>query len=446
MSNNILVNNVIWTECVLREELKEFQWQIKKEDRVLNAKLQNTIKKRWYDAPIYLWHEHDNLILDGHQRLIALNALADKWFLLPDDKVPVVYIVAETEKEAKEKVLEYNSKYAEFDMSALDDRSEGLDLEDINIDGFDTDWDDEKEEKEDEMPIMTAIPPIIQHGDIFQLWDHILMCGDSTLPSDVEKLMGGKKADMVWTDPPYNVWYKGHQETTKDSIMNDKMSKDSFKIFLQDAFKNLVQHTKMWAGIYIRHNHKEQIAFEQAINDSNMEIKHQIVWNKLSLWLGAGDYRPKHELCFYTCIKGQKATFYWDRSNSTVIDFRKEKDDKKILSLIKRVRIAETEGKTTIFSVKRDNVNEYVHPTQKPVELCQLSLLNNSKQDDIVLDLFLWSGCCLIACEKHNRICHGMELDPKFMETIIRRYYDYTDGQKEIKCLNRKIDISTIFA
>lgn len=114
------------------------------------------------------------------------------------------------------------------------------------------------------------------------------------------------------------------------------------------------------------------------------------------------------------------------------------------MNLIKTARRHEQEGKTTIFSIRRDNVGEYVHPTQKPVELCELSVLNNSKAGDSVLDLFMGSGVCLITCEKHHRIHYGMELDPKYMEVIIKRYRDYTNNSKEIKCLNRDLDCNLI--
>lgn len=125
-------------------------------------------------------------------------------------------------------------------------------------------------------------------------------------------------------------------------------------------------------------------------------------------------------------------------------DLKKEKKDEQILSMIKTARRHEQEGKTTIFSIRRDNVGEYFHPTQKPVELCELSVLNNSKAGDSVLDLFMGSGVCLITCEKHNRIQYGMELDPKYMEVIIKRYRDYTNNSKEIKCLNRDLDCNLI--
>lgn len=126
------------------------------------------------------------------------------------------------------------------------------------------------------------------------------------------------------------------------------------------------------------------------------------------------------------------------------MDLRKEKSDRQIFDMIKRARLAEAQGKTTIFTIRRDNVNEYVHPTQKPVELCELSVNNNSKQGDIILDLFLGSGVTVITAEKTERVCYGMELDPHYIEVILKRYNEYTDKSKEIKCLNRELDLSNI--
>jgi len=169
---------------------------------------------------------------------------------MEDDKIPVVYIKADTEDEAKEKVLEYNSYYAEFDSSKLNDRATWLDFDWLNIDELEL-FPDDKDDTEDECPAVSELPPIVQVWDIFQLWNHRLMCWDSTLPDDVAKLMDGKKADMIRTDPPYNVAYKWHAENTKEMIMNDKMDKWSFKLFLIDAFKNLKEYVKLWGGTYI---------------------------------------------------------------------------------------------------------------------------------------------------------------------------------------------------
>ena len=439
-----IINNVVWSTYLFRTELKAFQWDLKRDDPQLNAKLQKTIKKRGFDAPIYVWHWHENYILDGHQRLKALNALADTGLMLEDDKIPVVYIKADTLEQAKEKVLEYNSKYSEFDMGELASFSEWLDLDGLWIDWLDDLFEDDKEEKEDSVPADDWLPPLVQYGDIFQVWPHRIMCGDSTKEEDVALLMDGRKADMVRTDPPYNVWYKWHAEATKDGIMNDKMDSDSFYQFLKDAFNNIKLHTKIGGGgIYVWHNHKEQIAFENALKANSLEIKQQIIWNKPSLGLWAGDYRPKHEVFFYAVAKWSSTTFYGDRTHSTVVDLFKEKTDEQILKMIKRARSAESQGKSTVFSIKRDNVTEYVHPTQKPVALCELSVNNSSKQEDIVLDLFLGSGVAMITAEKSGRVCYGMELDPKFVEVILKRYYDYAN-KDDIRCLNRDLDINLV--
>jgi len=147
--------------------------------------------------------------------------------------------------------------------------------------------------------------------------------------------------------------------------------------------------------------------------------------------LGWGDYRWKHEPFFYATIKGIKTIFYGDRTNVTVLDFNKT--DAQLLSWAKKQREAEKNGKTTIWSMKRESVTEYVHPTQKPVELITYAIFNSSKVDDIVLDPFLGSGSVLIACQKTNRTCYGVEFDPKYVDVIIQRYVDYTDNRQIIK-------------
>lgn len=147
--------------------------------------------------------------------------------------------------------------------------------------------------------------------------------------------------------------------------------------------------------------------------------------------LGWGNYRWKHEPFFYAGQKGQSLQFYGDRTHSTVWDF--QKSDQELLNWAKRQKKAEANGKTTIWSMKRDNVHEYIHPTQKPVELISYAIFNSSKADDIILDLFLGSGSTMIASEKTNRVCYGMELDPHYCDVIIQRYVDYTGEENIIK-------------
>lgn len=399
----------------------------------------NSIVQFGFQNPVIVDKEMN--VIAWHGRLLAAQQLGM-------ELVPCIVAENLTEEQVRAYRLldnkigdfgEYNTENILKELEAIGNFQLGLDsLNDIFGVG-----DEAKKEKEDDVPVANA-NSIVQEGDIFELWSHRLMCWDSTKKEAVDKLMNWAKADMVRTDPPYNVAYHGQSENTRQGIMNDKMDKNNFQLFLNDSFKELAEHVKKWGGIYIRHNHKEQIAFQKAIEANGMEIKHQIIWNKPSLGLGWGDYRPKHEVCFYCATKGAQNKFYGDRTHSTVVDLWKEKTDQQILNMIKLGRKAEAEGKTTIFSIKRDNVNEYVHPTQKPVELCDLSILNNSKEEDIVLDLFAGSGVCLISCEKNKRIFYWMELDPRYVETILLRYLLYTDDRDSIKCLNRDIDLDLI--
>lgn len=440
------IKNRIQTQDFLpRSSLNEFQWWLKKEDKKRNKELQKRILKKWFSAPIYIWANNNNYILDWHQRLKALNALAEKWYLLDKDMIPVVHIIADTLEEAKESVLEYNSRYAEFDMDELMNWADGLDLDGIDL------WFELPElEVEDQFneAIEDVIPELqvhthIKEWDIFMVGNHRIMCGDTTNSEHVALLMGEELVDLIWTDPPYNVDYKGHGAQTQNGIRNDNMDSDAFCQFLTDAFVNLNAHKKPSAGVYLWHNHKEQNNFSVAAKTANREIKQQLVRNKPSLWLGGGDYRPKHELCFYCASVGQKNNFYGDRANATVITTLQDKSDEQLLTLIRQWKKAEEQGKTTVLSIRRDNVNEYVHPTQKPVELCTISLQNNTHTGDIILDGFLWSGVTLITAEKLGRRCYGMELDPRYMQVILQRYYDVT-GKTDIRCLNRPLELSDL--
>jgi DNA modification methylase len=256
------------------------------------------------------------------------------------------------------------------------------------------------------------------------------MCGDSTSQKDVAKLMDGKKANMVFTDPPYNVNYKWSGENTSEGIMNDHMDSDSFDTFLDDIFARYQESTEEKSGVYVFHSTSTQTAFQNAMERNKFHIKNQLIWNKPMASLGWWDYRWKHEPFYYASSSEGGANFYGDRTHATVIDSFDGKTDQDILTMIKNAREAEKSGKATIWTMSRDNVNEYVHPTQKPVELITYALQNSSLEDQLVIDFFGGSWSTLIACEKKRRICYAMELDPKFVQVIINRYALY-DGSIE---------------
>lgn len=441
----MLQNHVVDTPTLPRKSLKNFQGDLKKPNPEEIKRLAERIARKGFSAPVFVWHDHDGLILDGHQRLKALDLLAKRGETLPDDLVPVVAIRADTLEAAKEKVAEYNSRYSEIDPDFARDWFVGCDLGDVLIPGLELaplELDADKELIEDDVPAVEEEARVVQRGDVFCLGDHVLMCGDSTDPEDVRVLMDGCKADMVFTDPPYNVNYRGTGENTSTGILNDRMSDDAFAAFLDATFARYREHARETAGLYVFHSASTQTQFEQAMAAHGFEVRAQLVWNKPSASLGWGDYRYKHEPCFYASTAGKDPAFYGDRTHATVLDFTKS--DEELLKILRHAREAERDGRTTVWTMKREPVGDYVHPTQKPVELVGYALRNSSKAGETVLDLFAGSGSTLIACEKLGRECRTMELDPRYVETILRRYTLYADGKHAIECANREVDLSLI--
>lgn len=402
-----------------------------------------SIQKNGYVAPIII--DEKNVILAWHGRLLALKEL---WV----ESIKVLQVSWLTENQKKDYRIRDNTTnlLSEFDIDNIKIELEALwDFSSDILDhlNFDLDLklhDDESYNEiiEDEVPSMDDVKIEVKYWDIFELWDHVLMCWDSTDENDVQSLMSWEKAHMVFTDPPYNVNYKGQGKNTKRTIENDNMWKENFEKFLHDVFKRYKEVSKDTAWVYVFHSTSTQIPFQEKLEENGFEIKNQLIWNKPSAALWWWDYRWKHEPFFYCSIKWGKTKFYWDRTHSTVIETLEWKSDQQILNILKRAKEAEKEWKGTIWSMRRADVSSYVHPTQKPVELIEKALFNSSKPKENIIDLFWGSWSTLIACEKKQRKCFMMELDPTFVQVIIKRYYDVTNGKKEIKCLNRKINLN----
>jgi len=259
--------------------------------------------------------------------------------------------------------------------------------------GFDMDLLLEPEEADDAVP-ETPEEPKSKFGDLYQLGNHRVLCGDSTDLADVTTLMGAYKADMWLTDPPYNVDYTGK---TKDAlkIENDKMDDTGFRQFLVDVYRAADSVMKPGAVFYIWHADLEGYNFRGAAHDINWKVRQCLIWNKNTMVMGRQDYHWKHEPCLYGWKEG---THLWatDRKQTTVLDFQRPTSSQQ-------------------------------HPTMKPVELMAYQITNNTKQEDIVLDSFLGSGSTLIAAQKTGRHCYGLELDPKYVDVIVQRYVDYVD-------------------
>lgn len=381
----------------------------------------NSIRKFGWTQPLAI--DKNNEIIIGQGRLLAA-------ILLNLETVPCIRIENLTQDEINALRLADNQLNAltGFDMRLVKLELKDLPTEIFDYTGFDRDLIIEPDAKDDEIP--DKVPAVAQVGEMWQLGRHRILCGDSTLAGDVEKLMGGVQADMIFTDPPYNVNYSGTGENTSEKIMNDHMDKDKFQTFLNSVFARVATHTKRGAGVYVFHATSTQREFENALETNGLHIKNQLIWNKPTAGMGWGDYRWKHEPFFYAGFKDAETRFYGDRTKTTVIDF--QKDETEILKFINRIKKSESQGKTTIWTMKRDNVMEYVHPTQKPVELITFALANSSKEGDVVLDLFAGSGSTMIAAEKSGRACFCMELDPKYVDVVIARWEQYTN-QKAVK-------------
>lgn len=236
--------------------------------------------------------------------------------------------------------------------------------------------------------------PVSKLGDIWILGDHRVMCGDSTDPETVAKLMDGQKADLWLTDPPYNVAYEGK---TKDALKidNDSMTDANFREFLNCAFSSAKQFLKDGGSFYIWHADSEGYNFRGACFDAGLQVRQCLIWLKNSMVMGRQDYQWRHEPCLYGWKDG--AAHYWgsDRKQTTILEFDRPQRNGE-------------------------------HPTMKPVALFEYQVVNNSKKDEIVLDTFGGSGTTAIACEKTGRCARLMELDPKYVDVIVKRWQDFT--------------------
>lgn len=352
-----------------------------------------SIKQFGFKVPIVI--DKNNVIVAGHTRYKASKKLGLK-------EVPCIVADDLTEEQIKAYRLADNkvAELAEWDFDLLGEELDGiLDIDMCDF-GFEALEDEEEAEVvEDDFEVELPEEPRAKLGDVYQLGNHRLMCGDSTSITDVEKLMGGDLADMLLTDPPYNVDYEGK---TKDKlkIENDKMDNDNFRQFLIDAFSNADMVMKAGAVFYIWHADSEGYNFRGACFDVGWKVRQCLIWNKNSMVMGRQDYHWKHEPCLYGWKDGAGHLWASDRKQTTVISF------------------------------DRPTRND-LHPTMKPVPLFDYQIKNNTKGEDIVLDLFGGSGTTIMACEQNERRAYTMEFDPRYVDVIINRWEQFT-GRKAV--------------
>ena len=371
-------------------------------------KVSKSIKEFGFRQPIVV--DKDRIIIVGHTRYRASKKLGLQ-------TVPITIIDNLTPEQINAYRIADNrtNEEAEWDLELLKGELKELELKDfdLNLTAFSEDQInnllfEEKEGLTDEDAVPeTPEEPITKIGDIWKLGNHRLMCGDSTLLDNFDKLCL-EQSDMIFTDPPYGMSYGGGRaegSTPKGALVkahgmikNDDLRDDALINLVKDSLSTALMKSKSGSSAYICFTWRTYSEFYKAINESGFKVKNCIVWDKKSIGLGQSHYRPQHEFIFYC---GEQ--WYGDKSQSDV------------------------------WYMSRGGTSKYVHPTQKPVELICKAINNSSKNEDIIIDCFGGSGSTLIACEKLNRKARVMELDPKYCDVIVKRWEQFTGKKAELE-------------
>lgn len=383
----------------------------------------NSIKEFGFKVPIVA--TIDGEIVNGHTRFKAAKFLKLK-------TVPVLIADDLTEKQIKAFRLADNKtgELADWDIELLYSELEDLTGFDMTMFGFEDidfsldDFEEEKEEGE-EADTDSEEKPKVEYGDIYQLGRHRLMCGDSTSAEDMAQLIDGAVIDLYVTDPPYNVAYQGGTDEAM-TIMNDSMDDVSFRQFLRAAFAVANNHLKPGGAFYIWHADLEGLNFRAAVKETGWLLKQSIIWVKNTIVLGHQDYQWKHEPCLYGWKNGASHYFVDNRSLATVIEEDEENLKEMTKSeLISYIKTMQDTSPTTVFYEDKPVRND-IHPTMKPLKLIARCVLNSSKKGDKILDSFNGGGSTLMVCERSERICYAMELDPVYVERTIKRWEEET--------------------
>ena len=370
--------------------------KLKKGDKE-NEKIKQSLLKFGYVDPIIV--NEDLTVIGGHQRLTVLKDL--------DYETAKCVIVDLPKEDEKALNIALNKITGQWDEALLADLLLDLQESDFNLDltGFEPpEIDDilsnvhDKELSEDEFDVEEELkkPTVSRHGDIWQLGKHRVICGDSTKAETYKQLLDDRKANLVVTDPPYNV----DVEETAGKILNDNMSDGDFYQFLLSMFTQVENHMEDDASIYVFHADTEGLNFRKSFKDAGFYLSGCCIWKKNSLVLGRSPYQWQHEPCLYGWKKKGKHQWFSDRKQTTIWEYDRPKSSKD-------------------------------HPTMKPIQLMAYPIQNSSMRGTIVLDPFLGSGSTLIAADQTGRVCYGIELDEKFVDVIVKRYIEVT-GDTEV--------------
>ena len=388
------------------DEIIPYENNPRKNDDAVEA-VANSIKNFGFKSPIVV--DANKVIVNGHTRLKASK-------LLGLTMVPVIIASDLTEEQCRALRLADNktAEIASWDKKLLMQELESIDWEGLQMDmtdfGFDNIFDSIPQEvTHDDFEEGQYIPatPYSMQGDVYLLGRHRIMCGDSTNPEMVKTLLNGNKADMIFTDPPYNVNYEG---SDGQSIQNDNMGNEEFYNFLLSVYKNMFDSIKEGGSIYVCHADSEGLNFRKAFIDAGFKLAQCLIWVKNSFTMGRQDYQWQHEPILYGWKPGTGHYFVDDRSLSTVWFYDKPKHND-------------------------------LHPTMKPLELVGQGINNGSLLGQLVLDLFGGSGSTLIACEQAGRINYSMELDEKYADVIVKRFIKYKDSTDDCYLIRDGVQI-----
>ena len=360
------------------------------------TKLRSSLREFGFVNPVII--DRDYGIIAGHGRVMAAKEEGI-------EEVPCVFVDYLTEAQKKAYIIADNrfAQDAGWDEELLRieiEALQGMDF-DVGLTGFNDDEiadlfdaNGKSEAEDDDFDLSAALEKasFVQRGDIWTVGRHRLMCGDATSTEDVAALMDGKKANLIVTDPPYNVDFKSSNGL---SIKNDKLENDKFYKFLLAAFHNMAANLEKGGAAYVFHADTEGLNFRRAFIDAGFHLAGCCIWVKNSLVLGRSDYQWQHEPVLYGFLQNDK--HYWSknagRSQTTIWNFDKPKKNKN-------------------------------HPTSKPLDLLAYPIGNSSRENSIVIDTFGGSGSTMMACEQTNRICYTMELDEKYASVILRRFVE----------------------
>lgn len=366
-------------------------------------KLKRSIEQFGYVEPV-IWNKTTGRVVGGHQRLKVLIDMG-----MSEVDCVVVELSEEKEKALNVALNKISGEWDNEKLALLIADLQGADF-DVSLTGFEPAEleslfreDTKKGVHDDEFDVEAELkqPTFSKSGDLWQLGDHRLICGDSTKPETYALLMNGKVANLIITDPPYNVNYEG----SAGKIKNDNMADEAFYNFLLAAYTQMHSAMADDASIYVFHADTEGLNFRRAFADAGFYLSGCCIWKKQSLVLGRSPYQWQHEPCLYGWKKAGKHQWYTGRKETTIWEFDKPKKNGD-------------------------------HPTMKPIPLLAYPIMNSSMANSLVLDPFGGSGSTLIACQQTNRICYTIELDEKFCDVIIKRYIEQvgsSDGVSVIR-------------